>query len=487
MRQSPRTQGGTIPPGSPDMPNRVISPSAGRAQSPSAGRSANLQVEHENIWPRPASGSGGRPSIAEGSASNLMAIQEGARGGSRGGSRGGGLDLDTSSAVLNPSAIVDGVGECSFSDLEEEEDFFDEEEDEEEEGSMMDDASSLIEDVESMYMPSALSNVCEGAYLKVAQTLLDKKAADRLKANKKKSSAKKPVKKSKSINEAVETVEPSCTPQQTALEGFEVFKSIMDDLVENKYLEKTFVDELNDSLAIMKRELPILPPSELETKLTRYCMSVCNHVMTHAPHLLVSQNKHSNFRKVMFHMLSLIGIIYECCHLTNDDCIVGFMPNPGIVKFMEEVALDVIGCIVGGSPETVESEVALAVAAELEDLTNKSPAKKHKDKKGSKKKKNKKGNKGVIDDGRCSADPLHPRLIHKCADIAISDREFSLKAAGFQPSLEALRKWTREINHGKMKDSMDESWFNCSKLHCPDDTHPMTSEERHLMCAFQVS
>lgn len=471
--QSPKSASGTERGRSPLSGSRPGSHSGSRPGSVGDA----MAVEHESIWPRPAGmqqsrgGSGG-----DSSRGTLMSIRE--KGG--GDRERGEEETGEESAVINPSALANVVIEEEESDLLSLE--------EEEGGSLAESTAEFFEDAD-MYIPTALSNIAQAAYLRTAQILIDKSASEAAKAVKKKAPSKKANPKKgetkKSTSVPAEKNNGPTEPQLTPLEGLDVFKYVLEDLRAGKYLEKRFDENLTEEMAPLRRELPVMRPEEIEAVIIKHSISLCNHMATHTPHLLVAKNKHGEFRKVLFHILTLIGVIFECCPLTNDELIADFNTHPLIVKFMEEAGLAVIGSICGGASENVESVAAAEGSNPSDDEAEEDNKKLKKTKKAKKAKKAKK-RKGSTDDGRCSSDPLHPHLVFKQADITVSELEMDLKMAGFLPGLEKFRQWTREISHGKKKDEMDESWFNCSRLHYPDSPHSITSEDRHHMCAYQV-
>lgn len=461
-----------------------------QAGSPSIRNKGETEVEHEDLWPRPGDGSCGRSgSVQTRARGTMMSIQEE--------QVGAGIDRDDL-RVLNEEeeGEEDAVNPSELANM-----FVEEEGSEllESEGDLTAEGSWHST---TAYVPSSVSNICEAAYRRIADICLSKAAEEVARSTKKKatsggkSSSYRKGGGGKSVSEGSAQGTKGVDlkkPEFTLVEGLDVFRYILEEFVSGKYIDKSFYDGLSEEMTIFRRELPILRAEEVERKITKFSISLSNHVLSHSPHVLVAQNKHIGFRIILFDLLALVGIIYFCCPLTNDDVVSHFIISPCTIQFMEEVGIDVIGSITGGVPENVEVVPLMEDTRRGDDcrtgtrISTSSEAVKAK-RKGAKKssKRSSKRGKKSEDDGRCCTLPLHPKTIFKRADIAVSDREAVLKDAGFQPHVDQLRKWTREIAHGKVKESMDDMWRNCSRLYFPDALHPVTSEDRHHMCAYQV-
>jgi hypothetical protein len=343
----------------------------------------------------------------------------------------------------------------------------------------------------------SFSSIFEAYYLFFAKFILKKK------------SQKNPKKKLKKKKNQI--------PSRDVSEGFDVLLYILNEITEKKYLNKSFLTNYGEKVAVCHRELPLYKEEVSERHLSLLCEELIQQLHAEGPALLIAKNEIMAFRQILGYIFGLYGVIYECCLLLLDEIIPTryISPSPTLsspsdtststatqqqqqvsssiptayVELIEKVSLFIFPKIFGAEPKidylnlSHLSQTNTTTVAPIEKegggKSNTSPVK------------NKKSN-GKKGKGKSTAvtgptdGPLQPYEIIQRMNIALSDFNSTLKTFSLDPSFELLQKWIRDLMNKRTECRVDRSWDVCSKITSPDNIYPISSEDRHIICGYQV-
>lgn len=265
----------------------------------------------------------------------------------------------------------------------------------------------------------------------------------------------------------------SLIPSRDVPEGFDVLRFIFADIKENQYLKKQFLADYSEKMDIYKREFPLYKEEMGEKLLYSSCIELIVQLLNESPPLLIARNELILYRQILGHIFGLFGIIYECCLITLDELIPGRYHTFPVEYFelMEKISLLVFPKILGGYPKNDYLN--------LGHLPQPEPV--HQGKSKAKKKPSKKKEVSLT-----LQDPLYAFDIIQMINIAFSDLNSNMKSYALDAYFESLQKWIRDLMNKRVNCPIDKSWDVCSKLASPDNIYPITSEDRHILCGYQV-
>lgn len=309
------------------------------------------------------------------------------------------------------------------------------------------------------------SSIFEAAYLRYAKVILP---------NKKSKSSKK-IKKSKAL-----------VPSRDVQEGFEVLFFIFADIQDHKYLQKHFLSEFSEKLRVLKRELPLYKEDESERSLCSSCQELITQLFMEAPAMLIARNELLCYRQILIHIFGLYGVIYECCLLSLDDIIPSRFHTLPIEfhEVLEKISLLVFPKIFGGYPK-----IDYLNLGHLPQTDTGGEGKGKKGKRGKELLRKKKQRQGDSEKSlTLLQDPLYASEIIQMMNIALTDFSASLNLFSVNPLFETLQQWVRDLMDKRIGCQVDKSWDVCSKVtSSPDQVFPITSEDRHILCGYQVA
>jgi hypothetical protein len=362
--------------------------------------------------------------------------------------------------------------------------------------------------------PRSFSSIFEAYYLFYAKFILGNKTQKKGKKLKKK---KSPI------------------PSRDVYEGFDVLRYMINEINDKKFLNKSFVTIYLEKVTVCQRELPLYKEDMSERQLYVLCVELIKQLQVESPALLIAKNELMVFRQILGYIFGLYGIIYECCVLlldeiiparyatptatgltstmttttttttmTNSSTILSSSPPPQIplayVELVEKISLLIFPKIFGGDPkvdylnlghtsagnDTSSSTTPPETINKEGRVSPTSPSKNQKTKKGNGK--SLKGSTKVTARAPPVAQgPLQPYEIIQRMNIALSDFSSTLKSFSLDSYFDFLQKWIHNLLNKRAEGRVDRSWDVCSKIISPENVYPICSEDRHIICGYQVS
>lgn len=309
-------------------------------------------------------------------------------------------------------------------------------------------------------------------------------------------------------------------PSRDIHEGFDILRFIFHEIFQQQLFNKLILTNFHEKLNIYKREILFYKEEIIEQLLYNSCCELISQLFQESSSLLITKNQLLLYRHMISYIFGLFGIIYECCQITleNNNYIPTTTPtdtsgtstsshiHPGTSgatnntsphpssssskrhprtsipieyhELIEKISLLTFPKILGGYPKNDY----LNLGHLPQPNSNSTNGKNSQSKVKLLKKKNNKKKELIL----TLTDPLYGYEIVQMMNISLSDYQIPLKSYSLDHTIEQLYQWVRDLMNKRIHCKVDKSWNVCSKITNPENIYPMTSEDRHILCGYQV-